>query len=205
MDDRENFGATHRITSAFSFLALDDFHRDNIRANRALEPLGCLGDLGWYCIRFSLWAMHWQVPLRVRGSVLSDGDGPPKDFSGEMVFEGGVSAAFHCSFDASFQQWAHVSGSRGYVRVSDFVLPSADNDTAWEVNYRPLPKAETGLHFGPPTTADSQEARMFRHFATQVRSGTLQESWFKEASLTQQVTDACLASAMADEKWRNLP
>jgi predicted dehydrogenase len=115
MDDRENFGITHRITSAFSFLASDDFHRENIRANRALEPLGCLGDLGWYCIRFSLWAMHWQMPLRVRGSVLSGGDGPPKDFSGEMVFAGGVSAAFYCSFGASFQQWAHVSGSRGYV------------------------------------------------------------------------------------------
>jgi hypothetical protein len=130
MVDRENFGMTHRITSAFSFLASDDFHLENIRANRALEPLGCLGDLGWYCIRFSLWAMHWQMPLRVRGSVLSGGD-------------------------------------------------------------------------GPPTTADSQETRMFRQFAKQVRSGALQESWFKEASLTQQVSDACMASALAGGAWRS--
>ena len=203
MNDRENFGATHRITSAFSFLAPDDFHRDNIRANRALEPLGCLGDLGWYCIRISLWAMEWQLPLRVRGSVLSDRNGPPLDFSGEMLFAGGVSAAFHCSFGASFQQWVHVSGSRGYVRVPDFVLPSGDNGTAWEVNYRPFPKEQTGLQLGPPTTADSQEARMFRHFATQVRSRRLENSWFTQAWLSQQVTDACHASAMNGGAWRS--
>ena len=203
MDDPEKFGTTHRITSAFSFLAPDDFQRSNIRANSALEPLGCLGDLGWYCIRFSLWAMDWQMPLRVRGTILSDGDGPPMNFSGEMLFAGGVSAAFHCSFGASFQQWVHLSGSQGYVRVPDFVLPSADNDIAWEVNHRPVPKVETGLHLGPPTTADSQEARMFRHFAAQVRSGILEEAWFKEASLTQQVTDACFASAMSGGAWRD--
>jgi hypothetical protein len=30
------------------------------------DPLGCLGDLGWYCVRFGLFAFGWDVkPLAV--------------------------------------------------------------------------------------------------------------------------------------------
>ncbi len=201
LDDAERIGPIRRITAVFSFLGTGDFHARNIRVQQTLEPFGCLGDLGWYPLRFALWVMRWQLPRRVTGRILACEDGAaPKDFSGELFFDGGVSAAFHSSFLAMNQQWANVSGASGSLRVPDFVLPSSDTEVAWEVGYKPTFKSEAGLYLGTPTTPDSQEALMFRNFANQVRSGTLNAEWPESALKTQQVTDACLASARADGK-----
>ena len=55
-----------------------------------LEPAGCLGDLGWYTIRISLWAMDDAMPTHVTGRMLqgasrSDSDDQvPIEFSGEL-------------------------------------------------------------------------------------------------------------------------
>ena len=201
LDDNERIGPLRRITSVFSFLGTGDFRERNIRAQPALEPSGCLGDLGWYCLRYTLWVMRWQMPHRVTGRILAGGTGSaPLDFSGELFFDGGVSAAFHCSFLAMNQQWANISGANGYVRVPDFVLPYSDNDVAWEVNYKRVGKVETGLNLGTPTTATSQEALMFRNFADQIRSGAIHDEWPESALKTQTIADACLASARADGK-----
>src|SRR5262249_35826029 len=95
LSDGRTVGPIRRITSAFSFLATEDFFRTNIRAQGALEPDGCLGDLGWYCIRFALWAMDWRLPTQVTGRALPQFKHPgsqapvPTEFSGELFFEGG--------------------------------------------------------------------------------------------------------------------
>ena len=140
LDDAVSIGEMKRITSQFSFRAPDEFLQHNIRVNSELEPHGCLGDLGWYNIRFTLWAMNWQLPQQVTGRLLTQlgrGDSPtpvPVEFSGEMVFKGGVSAGFYCSFLTEHQQWANISGSRGYLRLQDFVLPFYGCEAAFEVS-----------------------------------------------------------------------
>jgi predicted dehydrogenase len=199
IDDQERIGPVRRITSVFSFLGTADFSERNIRVQQTLEPFGCLGDLGWYPLRFALWVMRWQLPRRVTGRILAcDNGAAPKDFSGELFFAGGASASFHCSFLAANQQWVNISGANGHLRVPDFVLPNSDTDVAWEVNCQPVRKSETGLYLETPTASQSQEAVMFRNFAKQVRSGALNEDWFDAALKTQQVTDACMASARAE-------
>src|ERR1017187_2134413 len=67
LDDGQSVGEIRRISSAFSFYAGENFFRDNIRVDGALEPAGCLGDLGWYSIRFALWTMNWRLPREVTG------------------------------------------------------------------------------------------------------------------------------------------
>ena len=54
------------VHSAFTFRGDEQFFRDNIRIKSAGDPLGCLGDLGWYNVRLSLWAYHYQMPYEVR-------------------------------------------------------------------------------------------------------------------------------------------
>src|SRR5262245_38236095 len=54
LDDGESVGAVRRITSQFCFSGPEEFMRKNIRVSGDLEPLGALGDLGWYTIRLSL-------------------------------------------------------------------------------------------------------------------------------------------------------
>ncbi|MBY0460155.1 MAG: Gfo/Idh/MocA family oxidoreductase, partial [Gemmataceae bacterium] len=124
LDDGETVGTLRRIASQFSFAAGADFLASNIRVSRALEPLGALGDLGWYNIRFALFVMKYALPARVSGRLLTaNAEGVPLEFSGELFWDSGVSASFYCSFNTELQQWAHVSGTKGSVAVRDFVLP----------------------------------------------------------------------------------
>lgn len=206
LDDGERIGPLRRVTSVFSFLGTGDFRERNIRVSAQFEPTGCLGDLGWYCLRITLWAMRRQRPIRAAGRILAAmPDGTPTDFAGELHFADGTSAGFHCSFLAHGQQWANLSGAKGTVRIPDFVNPQSDNAIAWEVDYQPVTKADAGIYLGTPTTPESQETWMFRNFAAQVRLGILNEEWPKAAWETQLAMDACLASARADGQMVQLP
>ncbi len=215
LEDGRSIGQIRRIDSAFSFGAPPEFFITNIRAHSELEPLGCLGDLGWYCIRFALWAMKFQLPRRVSGRILSQrgrGDSPspvPVEFSGELWFDDGVSASFYCSSITELQQWVHVGGTKGSLRISDFVLPDHGSELVFEVN-RPAYRVK-GCDFdmdpgtrriAVPEYSNShpsaQETNLFRNLASQIRSSSLNDAWPEMALKTQQVMEACLASANAD-------
>ena len=212
LDDGASVGAIKRITTSFSFHAPPDFFMGNIRANAEMERYGCLGDLGWYCIRFALWTMNWEMPRSVAGRILKDVTAPgasaavPTEFSGELFFEGGVTSGFYCSFLTANEQCAKVSGSHGYLSVADFVAPFHGNELAFAVentvhnvngcefrmerNLRSIPVPEHGDSH--PT---AQETNLFRNFAAQVAAGTVNESWPQMALKTQQVMEACFESA----------
>jgi predicted dehydrogenase len=217
LDDPEAIGNIRRITSAFTFSAPPEFFTGNIRANPALEPQGCLGDLGWYCVSFSLWAMGWQMPTEVTGRILAQTQlplgGAPllTEFSGELLFREGISAGFFCSFLAQNQEWAHVSGTKGYLTVEDFVVPFDGDRVEFAINKHQFLKS--GCEFKMAASVDrlsvaehsqahpdAQESNQFREFARQVRSGQLNKDWPEFALKTQTVMEACLASARRDSQ-----
>jgi predicted dehydrogenase len=208
--DDQRIGPIRRIESTFSFAGnAPDFH-ENIRVQGALEPAGCLGDLGWYCLRIALFVQRWELPVQASGRILayaSDGL-TPTQFSGELFFADGVSAAFYCSFVIESQQWASVMGAKGTVRLPDFVHPWNSYEPAFEVNqteHRVLAAPGTLVPHDPALIGQmghftAQDTRMFQNFAAQVRSGKLNESWPEIALKTQLMLDACLASARADSR-----
>jgi predicted dehydrogenase len=215
LDDGHSIGRVRRITSQFSFRPADDFLTTNIRASNVLEPLGCLGDLGWYNVRFSLWVMNEQLPRRVAGRLLAGhqpGAGPPvpMEFSGELFFAGGESAAFFCSYGAGNQQWAAVSGTHGSLHVPDFVVPFYGNEVSFEAN-APVLRVRSCCDFNMESQPrrfavheysngrpNAQETHMIRTFGQIVTSGQLQPRWGEQALATQQVLDALLGSARQD-------
>jgi predicted dehydrogenase len=217
--DRSAMGSVRRITSAFTFCAPREFFAGNIRADPELEPHGCLGDLGWYCIRFSLWAMGWQMPRLVTGRVLAQKKRRSRpvitEFSGELLFDEGVSAGFFCSFLAQNQEWAQVSGTKGYVRIEDFVVPFDGDEVRFEVNKNEFVKNGCEFKMAPEvrqvTVSEhsqahptAQEANLFREFSRQVRSARLNKDWPEYALKTQAVMEACLKSARkgaTEIKW----
>jgi predicted dehydrogenase len=219
LDDGHSIGEIRRITSQFSFRGSDEFMAGNIRVSHELEPLGALGDLGWYNIRFSLWAMKMQMPDRVSGRFLhqygrDDSKHPvPVEFSGELFWAGGVTASFYCSFRTEIHQWANVSGTRGYLHVSDFVVPYFGCESSFDLRNALLNRdgcdynmerhdRRFSVHEYSNGMANSQETNMIRNFAKIVMSGRLDPSWGEIALKTQQVLDACLQSAREDGKPR---
>jgi predicted dehydrogenase len=217
MESESGVGAIKRITSAFSFCAPPDFFSGNIRAHGKLEPDGCLGDLGWYCIRWALWVMKERMPRRVSGCILNatraEGSplAVPTEFSGELFFDSGVSSGFYCSFLTHNEQWACVSGTEGYLRLPDFVAPFHGPELQFEINRTTHDVAGCDFNmnarwqrFTVPESSNShptaQETNLFRNFARQVQSGTLNAAWPEIALRTQRIMEACHESARSGGK-----
>jgi predicted dehydrogenase len=211
---RDGIGQVKRVTSAFSFHADEGFYASNIRASSELEPFGCLGDLGWYCIRLALCVAGFESPREVTGRLISEvtagkgggGGSVPVEFSGEMVFANGMTAGFYSSFASANEQWAVITGTKGIIRISDFVLPFYGAETAFEVfsshfdvvgcdfNMQP-----NGLRLAVPEYSNShdnaQETKMVRTFAELVLSGNVDEFWVQAALVTQEVMERCFSAA----------
>lgn len=202
LNDGKSIGDVKRITSSFSFRMDPRRYGSDIRINSRLEPAGCVGDLGWYCIRISLVAMNWKMPREVCGRILSERRAAknlapvPTDFSAELTFDGNVSAAFYCSLIADYQNWVHVSGTKGALMVPDFTKPNDDHEPSFELNQKVIRvkcckcrgKHSDSLEF-------AQQTYMMRNFANQIRSGKLNHDWPGWALKTQEVVDACLQRA----------
>lgn len=204
LNDGKSIGKIQRISSGFSFYVGDEFFHNNIRVDNALEPAGCLGDLGWYSIRFILWTLNWQMPRKISAKILAQSTSSvPTEFSAELFFDDGVSAEFYCSFLTASQQWATVGGRNGWLRLPDFVHPRNGYEPAFEVNHSEV-RVELGAKYPPGADPSdyghptAQDTRMFRNFANQIFSGKLNEDWPMWSSKTQQVLDACLKAAGGD-------
>lgn len=205
-------GEIRRMTAQFSFAGGKDFLQTNIRTSADLEPMGCLGDLGWYCVRLMLWAMRYDMPQRVTARIHSQVRQPgaalgvPTELSAELEFAGGVSAGFHCSFIAEHAEWAMISGTRGYVQVSDFVLPFAEQKPRLEIvrSKFAIQGCQFAMHEGrtvddvaevPNNDPASPEAAMMRTFSALVVSGETDSVWSEMILKTQTVVNAILDAA----------
>jgi predicted dehydrogenase len=210
----EVIGKLRRVYSHFSFSGDPEFLTTNIRTDTALEPHGCLGDVGWYCIRLSLWAANLREPTFVTARTLTplrgqDSAGEvPGEFSAELQFEDGLSASFYCSFVTENQQTALLSGDRGYISIDDFVLPFYDAEAKWAHHNHVLDidncRWNFGRHTSPQAVAEypggepnAQEVNMFRNFATCVLSGERNPLYPELAIKTQRILDACRRSDAA--------
>jgi predicted dehydrogenase len=215
LDDGKSVGEIRRISSRFSFRAPDGFLESNIRASGELEPLGCLGDLGWYNIRLALWAMKYEMPVEVTGRILAahrrsdSAESVPIEFSGELVFAGGASCGFFCSFLATHDQMSAISGTKGYLHLPDFVLPFNGTETVFNTEQTEFlmrgttfEKQRHAQRFASDEHShghpDAQETNMFRRFAELALGGQPDPVWGQVTLKTQQVIDACLVSARND-------
>jgi predicted dehydrogenase len=212
LDDPNQLGQLRRMVSQFSFAGDAAFCDSNIRTSSELEPYGCLGDLGWYCARFFLWVFKGQMPNEVRARTLTTLQGKaspaavPGELSAELIFPGGVTATFYNSFLTDHQQWVHLSGSKGYLKLNDFVLPyhapeaevfvgkdvfNIDNCVFNMENHL----QRFAIHEYASGAANAQEVNMIRTFSNLAISKTIDDQWPSWTLKTQQILDACFLSA----------
>ena len=215
LSDPQRIGTLRRMASQFSFAGNEDFCTSNIRVHSDLEPHGCLGDLGWYCIRMFLWMVDGEMPHSVRATTLSELKGNnspstvPGQLSAECAFPSGVTASFYNSFVTENQQWIHASGTEGYLRVDDFVLPYHGPEVGVVVGQDKFDVDNCEFHMESHLTRhaireydagkpNAQEVNLFRTFSDIVLSGDLDPQWPTWTEKTQRVLDACFLSASQD-------
>jgi predicted dehydrogenase len=95
----EKVGWPWSVDSAFQFSLKD---RSNIRFNPALEPLGAIGDAGWYNMRAAVEYLSAGIELRSLNAYLRrDAEtGAAIGGGGILVFEDESTSTWNCGFDS---------------------------------------------------------------------------------------------------------
>ncbi len=182
-----SLGQLRRITAAFTF-NWDTIPAGNIRAMKEFAG-GCLGDLGYYCVRAMLWAfetMPTQVFATARYKV-----GVEFNLAGILWFDHERIATFDCGFDTGLRKWFEVAGTRASLVCDDFTVPTSEESARFWIHGTENKRHETGRYI--------QEVTMIERFSQIVQTGKLDEHWPDVAVNTMQLCDALLESARRRE------
>ena len=116
-----------------------EFLKNNIRVKPDLDALGALGDLGWYSIGASLWAMNYQLPTTVTalpgvnrnaaGVILSCTASLEWNHPNQTV------ATIHCSFLSHTCMDLAIYGSHGSIHLKDFAIPFEETCGSFELTF----------------------------------------------------------------------
>lgn len=129
-----------RIQSDFTFSGDEHFFNNNIRISSKGDLLGCIGDLGWYCIRMAqLVFFPCQATSAQVVHVEVNKDGVPIDATCIVTFNyiknnnqdvddqarrrKSRILSFHCSFLHPLNQSISIFGSKYSIHMDDFVIP----------------------------------------------------------------------------------
>lgn len=92
--NEKKVGTIQRIEGSFSFNGIEDdpkFIGTNVRCQKNANPLGCVGDLGWYCVYMALLVFKATVSARPVAAKAIDfqctPNGVPVDASCVVYFE----------------------------------------------------------------------------------------------------------------------
>lgn len=206
--DAELFGAPRHVTSTFTIprAMQESWATSNIRMKQALEPHGCLGDLGWYCARLSLVVFGGESPEAVSCHFLEEtSEGVPVQAAATLRFSGGRTAVFDCSYKLAFRNWAEIVSDKCALSVKDFVIPAkADvcDFTVYKVGV-----GDRSLTFPieiikvAEFRGTAQHTALVEKMSSIAASGKLEEFWPHVAAQTQRLIDALMASARQQGGW----
>lgn len=195
---RKQLGDVKDVAATFAFAAPPGF-ASNIRLKKECDPLGCLGDLGWYCIRAILWAYDYEVPVSVTAypGCVTNSEGVPIVVGGTLLFKEGRRGNFRCSFDTALTQRLEICGSSGTILVDDFVIPRSETKAEFVVTrehrlgdldtWDATIKDTHTVHAEKP-----QEVSMWEGFARCIKNAESGQHWTDVAALTQKVV--CLVA-----------
>ncbi len=183
----DSLGTIRRATAAFCFNFGPKVPMDNIRVRPELGG-GCLGDLGWYCVRGIWWAFGGAIPERVFATARYF-NSVTYNLSATMWFPGERMASFDCGFDIGMRQWIEVAGTERSLVCDDYVLPTSEHEARWWIHE---PSGRSNKHMIANCV---QEQRMIEHFSSHVLENTPNPHWVAEAVITQKICDALEQSA----------
>ncbi|XP_050374319.1 uncharacterized oxidoreductase At4g09670-like [Argentina anserina] len=136
ISDSKLFGRINYIHSSSTLSGTKEFLENNIRVKPDLDALGALGDLGWYCIEAILWAKDYQLPTTVTAlpDVTRNSAGVILSFTASIQWEplDQTVATIHCSFLSHTSMDLSISASNGTIRCNDYIIPYAENYSAFE-------------------------------------------------------------------------
>ncbi len=190
----EWIGKTTLLDSAFAFNLRD---RSNIRYNTELEPMGAIGDAGWYNMRAAAEYLPLDLKLEsVRAELKRDKETKAVSHAtGELIFKGGVRKTWMCGFDVPRSIMdVRMEGPGGEIKVPGFLFQERDNSARLIVTRgEEEPKTHRIASDKPGSVL------MFEDMAAAAANPKLRPGWEKRTRRTQELLDAIWKAAIQDE------
>jgi predicted dehydrogenase len=186
-------GGPRSLDSSFLVTLAD---RSDIRYDPALEPLGALGDLGWYHMRGVVEYLSPECGLRsVHARLRRDPQtGAIVAGEGSLTFEDDAAASWRCGFDADAVEIdLTLSGRLGAIHMENFVGEEAGGSATYQVSR--VGEAATRTRVSSPFPGPSL---MFQAFAASAEDTSLRECWIRASERTQSLLDAVRDAAQED-------
>ncbi|MEJ2128043.1 MAG: Gfo/Idh/MocA family oxidoreductase [Woeseiaceae bacterium] len=195
-DDR--LGFVWSVASAFQFSLPD---RGNIRFNPTLEPMGAIGDAGWYNMRAAAEYLPADVVLDTVSAHLrrDDETGAAISGTGVLDFTDGSTSTWNCGFDSgAVVMDLRVTGTNGVINIDDFL--SQNRDGSADFLYRKGGWGEGESREINIPSSKPGAALMFDDMAAAAADSSLREQWMTATERTQALLDAVWLAAVTHER-----
>lgn len=119
-----SLGEIRRIDAGFTFRAPNDewLHGGNGRTDKTREPMGCLGDQGWYPISAIMFAKQYELPVKVQAlSVRKNRVDTIVGCGAIVIFRDGSWASLDCGCEAAHRSYYQVAAMEHTLYIDDLV------------------------------------------------------------------------------------
>jgi predicted dehydrogenase len=194
----ELLGSVWSVASAFQFNLPD---RSNIRFRPDLEPMGAIGDAGWYNMRAAVEYLPPGVVLDTAGGHLrrDSETGAAISGSGVLDFSDGSTSTWNCGFDSgAVVMDLRITGTGGVINIDNFL--SQNRDGSADFLYR---KGGWGRGVSDEINIPSAKpgaALMFEDMAAAAADSSLRDQWMTATERTQALLDAVWVAALQSER-----
>jgi predicted dehydrogenase len=189
----ELVGAAWSVASAFQFNLGD---RSNIRYNPELEPMGAIGDAGWYTMRAAVEYLPVDIELEGVGAFLrrDEETGAVVGGSGVLQFSSGATSTWTCGFDSGEMVMdVRITGTSGVIYIDNFLYQNADGSADF------LLRRGGSETINIPSTKPGA-ALMFEDMAAAAADPALRGQWMTATERTQALLDAAWRVGLANEE-----
>ena len=166
-----------------------------------LEPMGAIGDAGWYNMRAIVDFLDSGVKLEGLSAYLrrDPKTGAVIGATGVIAFVDGSTSTWSCGFDAGAgRAGLSIDGNIGAVDIENFIRQDKDNSASYRYRSRGGKKKAVDQVVRIESSLPGS-ALMFEDFAAQVHDKSLRDRWKRKSERTQELLDAIWASAIQNE------
>lgn len=191
---KEWVGTVSLVESTFAFNLRD---RSNIRYNTELEPMGAIGDAGWYNMRAAVEYLPPNVKLENATAVLrrDKETGAVNGGSGELHFADGVKSTWSCGFDSPGSVMdLRIVGSAGEITIDDFLFQNGDGSADLTLQKKESQPESIRVKSDKPGSM-----LMFEDMAKAAADPTLRAQWITATQRTQRLLDAIWKAGLDKE------
>ncbi len=189
----DKLGFVWSVASAFQFNLKD---RGNIRFNPELEPMGAIGDAGWYNMRAAVEYLPPDVVLdTVSAHLRRDKEtGAAISGTGVLDFTDGSTSTWNCGFDSgAVVMDLRITGTEGVINIDDFLRQNRDGSA--DFLYRKGGWSDATSEKINIPSAKPGAALMFEDMAAAAADVSLREQWMIATERTQALLDAAWIAA----------